>query len=257
MKILLTNDDGYQAPGIAALYEQFRHNHDAIVVAPDRERSAVGHGITLNEPLRMKKFNLNGTYKGYAVSGTPADCVKLALSELYETPPDIIISGINPGSNTGVNIHYSGTVGAAREASFNGVPSVAVSIKRGDIIDYPGMAKFIDNLAQKELLQELPAGTFLNINAPAIELKHIKGVKITRQAGNNVSKKFKKAMDPRKEPYYWYGSMDPVSQEPETDNAALSENYISITPIQCDITNHKLVTELQTLTENHVQPKPR
>ncbi len=245
MKILLTNDDGYQAPGILALYEQFQHRHEVILMAPDRERSAVGHGITLHEPLRMKTVTLNGTEEVYAVTGTPADCVKLALSEVYDTPPDLIISGINPGSNTGVNIHYSGTVGAAREASINGVPGLAVSIERGDFMDYHGMAEFMETFADERLLQTLPAGSFLNINAPAIKFSRIQGIKITRQATNNISTKFEKGTDPRNFNYYWYGKMNPVGKEAETDNAALFENYISVTPIACDITNYSLITELK------------
>jgi len=245
MKILLTNDDGYSAPGIQALYETLRSYHEVILVAPDREKSAVGHSITLNDPIRIEKINLNGGGDGYAVTGTPADCVKLGLFELCATPPDLVISGINPGSNTGVNINYSGTVGAAREAALNGLLSMAVSIKRGKIIDFQGMSRFIGQLVDKIYDYGLPSGTFLNINAPDISLDEVRGVKITRQASNNLSKQFEKRIDPKNRSYYWYGSLDQVDSEPDTDVNALLQNYISMTPIQCDITDYKTMAGMK------------
>ena len=248
MKILLTNDDGYRAPGIQILYETLRSYHEIILAAPDREKSAVGHGITLNEPIRIDKINLNGGGEGYAVTGTPADCVKLGLFKLCTTPPDLVISGINPGSNTGVNINYSGTVGAAREAALNGLSSMAVSVKRGKTVDFQGMSRFIGDLVDKVCDYGLPAGTFLNINAPDISLDDVRGVKITRQASNNLSKQFEKRIDPKDRSYYWYDSINQVDSEPDTDINALSQNYISITPIQCDITDYKAMRELSGLT---------
>ncbi|WP_299979214.1 5'/3'-nucleotidase SurE [Desulfobacula sp.] len=245
MKILLTNDDGYSAPGIQVLYETLRSYHEIVMAAPDREKSAVGHGITLNEPIRIDKINLNGGGEGYAITGTPADCVKLGLFKLCTTPPDIVISGINPGSNTGVNINYSGTVGAAREAALNGLLSIAVSVKRGKIVDFQGMSRFIGNLVDKVCDYGLPTGTFLNINAPDISLDEVRGVKITRQASNNISKQFEKRVDPKDRSYYWYSSINQVNSEPDTDVNALSQNYISITPIQCDITDYKTMAGME------------
>ena len=248
MKILLTNDDGYNAPGILALYEILKPHHQVILIAPDREKSAVGHGITLNTPIRINKINVTPGDEVYAVSGTPADCIKLGLFELCTTPPDLVISGINPGSNTGININYSGTVAAAREAAFNGILSMAVSIFRTEnTIDFQGMAQFVAQLADKIHDYRLPAGTFLNINAPGIPIDEVKGVKITRQASNNVSKHFDKRTDPKNRPYYWYGTINSVNGEADTDVKALSQNYISITPIQCDITDYKTLTELESL----------
>jgi 5'-nucleotidase len=248
MKILLTNDDGYNAPGILALYEILRLTHEVILVAPDREKSAVGHGITLNEPMRIDKVDLNTGGKAYCVTGTPADCVKLGLFEFYSSPPDLVISGINPGSNTGININYSGTVGAAREAAFNGISSMAVSIfKKGQTIDFQGMSKFTDQIVNKIHDFKLPFGTFLNINAPAIQIDDVREVKITRQASNNLSKSFEKKTDPRKRSYFWYGGIDKVDGEMGSDVSALSQNCISITPIQCDMTDYKVMKELQSL----------
>jgi len=245
MKILLTNDDGYNAPGILALYETLKLHHEVILIAPDREKSAVGHGITLNEPMRIETINLNSGDEVYAISGTPADCIKLGLFELCTTPPDLVISGINPGSNTGVNINYSGTVAAAREAAFNGILSMAVSIFRTEnTIDFQGMSQFIAQLVSKIHDYRLPPGTFLNINAPSIQIDDVKGIKITRQASNNISKHFEKRTDPKNRSYFWYGNIDRVNGEADTDVEALSQNYISITPIQCDITDYKTMAEL-------------
>ncbi len=248
MKILLTNDDGYNAPGILALYKTLRSCHEVILIAPDREKSAVGHGITLNEPMRINTIDLNGKTRVYAITGTPADCVKLGLSELCTTVPDLIISGINPGSNTGVNINYSGTVGAAREAALNGILSMSVSIlKKGENLDFKGVSRFVRQLADKIHDYRLPSGTFLNINIPSVPMDEVRGVKITRQASTNVSKNFEKRIDPKNRAYYWYARIETIADEPGTDVFALSRNYISVTPIQCDITNHKALAELKNL----------
>ncbi len=245
MKILLTNDDGYNAPGILALYEMLRHQNEVILIAPDRERSAVSHGITLNGPMRIDKFKLDDDGKGYSITGTPVDCVKLGLYECFTTPPDLVISGINPGCNIGVDINYSGTVAAAREAALNGISGMAVSIKTGKIMDFQGMARFIASLVNKVCDDGLFPGTFLNINAPAVLFNEVPGVKVTRQALNNVSKQFEKRIDPREKSYYWYGGIDHVDGEPDTDVYALAQNYISITPIQCDTTDYKTMELLE------------
>ena len=174
MKILLTNDDGYNAPGILALYKTLRSFHEVILIAPDREKSAVSHGISLNEPMRIDTISLNGEDQVYAIAGTPADCVKLGLSEIFTTLPDLVISGINPGSNTGVNINYSGTIGAAREAAINGILSMAVSIfKKGDDIDFKGVSQFTAQIVDQIHDFRLPSGTFLNINAPCVPIDEV------------------------------------------------------------------------------------
>ena len=246
MKILLTNDDGYNAPGILALYKTLQSCHEVTLIAPDREKSAVGHGITLNEPMRIETINSMGKDRVYAISGTPADCVKLGLSQIFNSPPDLVISGINPGSNTGVNLNYSGTVGAAREAAINGILSMAVSIfKKGEDLDFKGMSQFTARIADQIHDFRLPSGTFLNINAPCVPIDEVLGVKITRQASNNVSKEFEKKKDPKNRVYYWYGRIETIVDEPGTDVNAISENYISMTPIQCDITDYKTLAELK------------
>ena len=244
MRILLTNDDGYKAPGIQALYEQFRHHHEVIMVAPEGERSSVGHGITINEPLRMKKISRDGDSHIYAVSGKPADCVKLSLFEIYHTSPDLVISGINAGSNTVVNIHYSGTVGAAREAALNGLPALAVSIKIGKVMDFKGMAAYTETIAKTLDYTALPRGTFVNINAPEGKISDVKGVKTTCQSMENISTRFDKRDDPRRRAYFWYGNMLPPSEIEATDDAAVNAGFISITPLQCDITDYSVIKEL-------------
>jgi 5'-nucleotidase len=256
MKILLTNDDGYNAPGILALYKTLRSCHEVILIAPDREKSAVSHGISLNEPMRIDTISLNGEDQVYAITGTPADCVKLGLSEIFTTLPDLVISGINPGSNTGVNINYSGTIGAAREAALNGVLSMAVSIlTKGETLDFDGVSRFAARIADNIHDYKLPFGTFLNINVPGIPIDEVRGIRITRQASNNVSKKFDKRTDPKNRAYYWYARIGNTDNDPGTDGTdtdgtdvnALSQNYISMTPIRCDITDYKAMAELKNL----------
>lgn len=236
MKILLTNDDGYRAPGILAMYRALIPDHQVVLAAPDREKSAIGHGITLNQPLRIDPVDLNGGGKGHAITGTPADCVKLGLYALYDEKPDLVISGINAGSNTGVNINYSGTAGAAREAALNGLTALAVSIQYGDVMDFEGMAAYILSQLDRVCSQDLPSGTFLNINGPCIPMDQVSGVRITRQADNNLANTFETRTDPRRKTYFWYGGMDAVTPGQDTDNHALLDHCISITPIQCDMT---------------------
>lgn len=248
MNILLTNDDGYDAPGILALFEALKRNHHVTLIAPDREKSAVGHGITLNEPLRIQPVWINPQDKVYAISGTPADCVKLGLFEICDTPPDLVVSGINPGSNTGVNIYYSGTVAAAREAAFNGITSLAVSIYRSKKrLDYIGIAEIAVKVAEHIPEYKLPPGTFLNMNAPSIPVDQIKGICITRQASDNISRNFDKKTDPKQRPYFWYSHVDGFESKEGTDVTALSDHYISITPIQCDMTDYETAKKLTDL----------
>jgi len=247
MNILLTNDDGIYAPGLWALEKQFSKKHKVIVVAPDRERSAVGHGITLHDPLRANRVSVNGGW-GYAVSGKPADCVKLAILELIDFKPDMLISGINPGANIGASINYSGTVAAAKEASLYGLLSIAVSIQSFDIKSYEEAACFTEKLSQDVYERGLPFGTLLNVNLPNIPMKEISGIKISRQGVKKFSKEYyEKRIDPRNRNYHWLG-MDTRSygQDLEIDGDALFHNYISITPIKCDMTDYTLMEDLKS-----------
>lgn len=238
MKILVTNDDGYRAPGIRALFNALKSDHEVTLAAPDREKSAVGHGITLHTPLKHQKVRLGHSDVVHAVTGNPADCVKLALFDICDQTPDLVISGINAGSNTGININYSGTVGAAREAAINGIPAIAVSIQHGEVMDFHGMAAYTASILEKAMALDLPPGVFLNINAPAISFDRIAGTKVTSQADNNLAYVFDRRQDPRDRTYYWYAGMTPEVPCEGSDNNALLKNFISITPLQCDMTAH-------------------
>jgi 5'-nucleotidase len=247
MNILLTNDDGYRAPGILALYHTLAGDHEVVLAAPDRERSAIGHGITLNQPLRVDEVDLMGGGRGFAVAGTPADCVKLGLAHLCSTRPDLVISGINAGSNTGININYSGTAGAAREAALNHLPSLAVSIQYGRAMDFQGMANFVGERLNQVMDLDLTSGIFLNINGPCIPMDQVRETRITCQADNNLSNEMDCREDPRGRHYFWYGGMPPSSPVPGTDEHALAEGCVSITPIQCDMTAYSVLDHLAGL----------
>lgn len=256
MKILLTNDDGIHAEGLWALEKRLGERHDVIVVAPDRERTAVGHGITLNQPLRAVEVAVNGGAKGYAVNGTPADCVILGLKEILEFLPDLVISGINPGANVGNNINYSGTVAAAREAALCGLPALSVSIQGLDALHFDSAAFFVGRLAEDVYQQGLPFGTFLNVNLPDIPLKAVQGVQISRLGIIRSREGLEKRVDPRNRTYYWHGgSCQDFDAEPDFDGAAVNERCISITPIKCDTTDYGTVESLKAWgLERTLQP---
>jgi 5'-nucleotidase len=246
MKILLTNDDGIYAEGLWALYRRFADKHEVTVVAPERERSAVGHGITLHAPLRATRMRVNGGYPGYAVTGTPVDCIKLGLLEILESRPQMVISGINPGANVGVNINYSGTVSAAKEAALYGIPAIAVSIMGPQVKHYPDAARFTEILAENVFGNGLPAGTFLNVNLPDIPLEEVAGVRISRQSITFFPEYVEKRIDPRNRTYYWHGcDYLPDNKGPDFDETVLCQNFISITPIKCDMTDYSIIEDLK------------
>ena len=246
MNILLTNDDGVYAGGIRALYKMLSDQYSVIVIAPDRERSAVGHAITLDEPLRAEAVDVNGEYRGYAVSGTPADCIKFAFLELLDTKPDLVISGINPGANVGANLNYSGTVAAAKEAAIYGVAAIAVSIDCRVVDRYEDAARFVRLLAQKVLEKKLPYGTFLNVNIPNGSLGDLAGVRISQQGLDLYPEYIEKRTDPRNRTYYWQGCDAPYAGENlDIDGTALHKNFISVTPIKCDMTDYTALEELR------------
>jgi 5'-nucleotidase len=239
MRILLTNDDGIYAKGIEALHEHLSKDHDVVVVAPETEQSAVGHAITLTDPLRVKSINRNGAFFGYAVKGTPADCVKLAINELVELAPDLVVSGINLGANVGINVIYSGTVSAATEGTILGVPAIAFSINSFRDPDFEPAARFARLLVRQVGEHGLPPHTSLNVNVPAIPESKIKGVRVTRQGITRFVEKFDRRVDPRENVYYWQcGSTPPLDEDGNTDASALANDCISITPIQHDLTNY-------------------
>ena len=247
MKILLTNDDGIYAPGIQVLYHALQAAHQVTVIAPDRERSAVGHGITLHQPLRASRVTLNAHYSGYAVNGTPADCVKLGIYEILTQRPDLVLSGINPGANVGINVNYSGTVAAAKEAALFGLPAIAASIHSREGRHFDDAARCVRELAETVLGQGLPKGTFLNVNIPDIPYREIAGIRISRQGNGVFPDIFEKRTDPRNRTYYWQGCDCQVfDPDLSIDGAALNANYVSITPIKCDMTDYAAYEQLQT-----------
>jgi 5'-nucleotidase len=246
LNILLTNDDGIYADGLWSLYRLLHQKHHVAVVAPDRERSAVGHGITLHQPLRAARVTVNGGYQGWAVSGTPADCVKLAVFELLEQPPDIVISGINPGANTGVNLNYSGTVAAAKEAALCGLKALAVSIEGSESPHFDAAARFVARMADTVNTNGLPKGTFLNINVPNVAYEELAGVIISRQGNELYGEYFEKRIDPRKRSYYWQAAeSNRFFSFSDVDDAALSRNCVSITPVRCDMTDYDAIKMLK------------
>jgi 5'-nucleotidase len=206
----------------------------------------VGHAITLTDPLRVKSINRNGAFFGYAVKGTPADCVKLAINELMKPPPDLVVSGINLGANVGINVIYSGTVSAATEGTILGVPAIAVSINTFRDPDFRPAARFARLLVRQVKEHGLPPYTSLNVNVPAISESKIRGVRVTRQGVTRFVEKFDRRIDPRENVYYWQcGSNPPLEEDGDTDGSALANDCISITPIQHDLTNYDFLESLR------------
>lgn len=246
LNILLTNDDGIHAEGLQALHKILDRHHHVTVVAPDRERSAVGHGITLHAPLRAMEVSINGSTNGWAVNGTPVDCVKLALLELMEERPDLVISGINSGANVGINLSYSGTVAAAKEAAMYGLQSMAVSIQANPNPCYDSAAAFVARVSPMVVANQLPLGTFLNINFPDLPADQTLGVQVSRQAADLYDEYFEKRQDPRDRTYYWQGSeSDPDYRHQDADGAALMNKFISITPVRCDMTDYHALEQIR------------
>jgi 5'-nucleotidase len=246
MRVLLTNDDGIFAKGIETLYLALQNEHDVTVVAPETEQSAVGHAITMIDPLRVKAVNRNGTFFGYALNGTPADCVKLAITELLKPPPEIVVSGINMGANVGVNVIYSGTVSAATEGTLLGIPSIAVSLDAFESNNFEPAAAFILQLIQLVERFALPPGVLLNVNVPNINEEQIRGVRITRQGEAKFLDHYDRRVDPRNHVYYWLcGSIQSADPETDTDAFAIAGNYISVTPIHYDLTNYAMLEALK------------
>jgi len=244
--ILLTNDDGIYAPGLYALYESLINIADVTVVAPDSEKSAVGHAITITDPLRVMPFEKFEKFFGHAVHGTPADCVKIAYFALLDRKPDMVVSGINYGSNTGINVIYSGTVSAATEGTVLGIPSFAVSLTTFKDADFTYAAKFAAKLVPIMLANKLPKGTFLNVNVPNVPESEIRGVAITRMGTAIYDDKYDKRIDPRNRVYYWLtGSKLEIEESDEVDDGAIEKNMVSITPIHYDLTNHRMLDELK------------
>ncbi|MFQ3341844.1 MAG: 5'-nucleotidase [Flavobacteriaceae bacterium] len=247
--ILVTNDDGITAPGIRMLIEIMNEIGEVVVVAPDSPQSAMGHAITINSTLHCSEVTVsNGPQKEYSCSGTPADCVKLGVNELLDRKPDLCVSGINHGSNSSINVIYSGTMSAAMEAGIEGIPAIGFSLMdfRWNA-DFSPLKKFIKQITLKALSQGIPQGVVLNVNFPKLKEKEIKGVKICRQAKANWVEEFDKRTNPMGKEYYWLtGTFVNNDKGNDTDEWALERGYVSVVPTQFDLTAHHTIQKLKT-----------
>lgn len=238
MLILLTNDDGIHSPGLKALYDALEGLGERWVVAPDRERSGVSHAFTLATPLRIHEVRHEGKRYGFAVNGTPVDTAKIALRRILPEKPALVVSGINHGENTGVNILYSGTVAAAMEGAITGIPSIAFSTVWQEHIDFSTPAKLARRFCEMVLERGLPHGTILNVNVPGLPESEIKGTRLTEMAQSHYVEEIPKSTDPRGRDYYWIaGKNQIVGDGARTDMIALKEGYVSVTPVTARLTD--------------------
>lgn len=243
MIILITNDDGIDSPGIKSLTSYFNGLGELWVVAPDRERNAIGRALTLHRPLRVQ----NKTARRFAVNGTPSDCVNLAINRLLPEKPKLVVSGINKGGNLGDDISYSGTISAAFEATILGIPAFAISLATRKNFKFKPAALFAARLAKVILKQGLPPDTFLNVNVPDTDGKEISAFKITRQGKSIYDNAIVEKVDPRGGKYYWLGGTDIKCKKiPGSDFAAVSQDFISITPLKTDHTNYSAMKLLKS-----------
>jgi 5'-nucleotidase len=241
--ILITNDDGIQAPGLRNLVNFMLPLGDVVVMAPDKPQSAMGHAITITMPLYLQKLRNSGDHDEYSCSGTPVDCVKLAIDKIMHRKPDLLVSGINHGSNASVNIIYSGTMSAALEGAMEGVPSVGFSlVEYGYDADFSHTEPFIRTICENILHEGLPKHTCLNVNFPGNSAEGIKGVKVCRQAMAYWKEEFDKRKDPHGRDYYWLtGVFENLDKGEDTDEWALANHYVSVVPVHFDFTAHKAI----------------
>ncbi len=253
MKILLCNDDGIHARGIAVLHQAIRHLGELHVCAPATERSAAGHAITIFDPIRTMPVEMEDGFQGVAVDGTPADCVKLAVSFLHkDNPPDLVVSGINLGPNAGISVLYSGTVSAASEAAILGVPSIAFSLCSYRNPHWETAAKIAADIVAKVAQNPLPDGVLLNVNIPNRPLNEIKGIKAGQMGRSRFIERFTEHSDPRGNKYYWLdGDMKMLDENAATDERLVNEGYVALTPIHIDLTARHCMDQVETWTEEY------
>lgn len=247
--ILVTNDDGIVAPGIKALISVMKTIGDVVVVAPDSPQSAMGHAITINNTLHIDKINLDEeVLSAYSCSGTPVDCVKLGVHEILKRKPDICVSGINHGSNSSINVIYSGTMSAAVEAGIEGIPAIGFSLLDYNWnADFDAVKDFVKTITLEVLQNGLPKGVVLNVNFPKRKKEDIQGIKICRQAKASWVEEFDKRTNPQGKEYYWLtGQFINEDSGDDTDEWALANGYVSVVPVQFDLTAHYAINELKT-----------
>jgi 5'-nucleotidase len=254
MRILLTNDDGIYAPGLRALRKELQQIGEVTVVAPAVEQSAAGHSVTLYSPLLVSEiFEEDETsFLGWAVEGRPADCVKLALLELLAEPPELIVSGLNAGSNSGINVLYSGTVAAATEGAFYGHTAIACSLEYdGKIHDFATGARHARHTVEQILAHKPRQGQLFNVNIPVLEHGPIKGVLVMPQNVSPFTEQYTRRKNPRGRTYFWSGpDFSCPSPHPDTDVTALKEQYITVTPLTFDRTDHRELDQMKGWTWN-------
>ena len=245
--ILITNDDGVTAPGIQNLIEAVKDLGKVVVVAPDKPQSGMGHAITIGAPLRLHKVNLIAGVEAYSCTGTPVACVKLAVDKVLHRKPDLCLSGINHGANHSINVIYSGTMSAAVEAAIESIPSVGFSLLDYSIdADFTGARKYVRIIVEKMLSEKQDKHTVLNVNIPSVPADHIKGIKICRQAYAKYEEDFVERNDPTGHRYYWLtGEFVNFDKKKDTDVWALAHNYVSVVPVQFDLTNYIQKTKLE------------
>ncbi|SFP63985.1 5'/3'-nucleotidase SurE [Parafilimonas terrae] len=252
--ILITNDDGITAPGIKALTDAVKDLGKVVVVAPDKPQSGMGHAITIGQPLRLTAVETFGDIEAYQCSGTPVDCVKLAVDKVLHRKPDICLSGINHGANHSINVIYSGTMSAALEASIESIPSIGFSLLDYSIeADFAGAAYYANLLVKQIISKKIDKHLCLNVNIPIAPKELLKGLKVCRQAYAKYEERFDERHDPSGRKYYWLtGEFQNFDKGKDTDVWALENNYVSVVPVQFDLTNYTLKTKLQkVLTQKH------
>ena len=245
--ILITNDDGVSAPGIRNLVEAVKDLGKIVVVAPDRPQSGMGHAITIGSPIRLQQVNVFEGIETYQCTGTPVDCVKLAVDKVLHRKPDLCLSGINHGANHSINVIYSGTMSAAVEAAIESIPSVGFSLMDFSIdANFEGAKKYARIIVQKLLEEEQDKHLILNVNVPAVPVNLIKGLKICRQAYAKYEEDFIERQDPHGKKYYWLtGEFVNFDEGEDTDVWALANNYVSVVPVQFDLTNYDLKSKFE------------
>ena len=245
--ILITNDDGYNSKGIKALINAVKNLGKILIVAPDSPQSGMGHAISVNKPIRCYKTNFFDSVEAYCCTGTPVDCIKMGLYLLKDKKPDLILSGINHGSNVSTNILYSGTMSAAVEGALSGIPSVGYSLTDySEDADFQYSEKIVQIISKKVIKEGLKKGTCLNVNIPNIKENKIKGIKVCRQGRAFWDDTFDHRKDPLGKDYYWLtGSFSSKEQAIDTDINYLENNYVTIVPTQFDMTCHDSVDELK------------
>ncbi|ETN93858.1 5'-nucleotidase /3'-nucleotidase /exopolyphosphatase [Zhouia amylolytica] len=251
--ILVTNDDGITAPGLRTLIHIMNEIGNVVVVAPDSPQSAMGHAITINSTLYSNAVKIDdGPQKEYSCSGTPADCVKLAVNEILERKPDLCVSGINHGSNSSINVIYSGTMSAAVEAGIENIPSIGFSLCDYAIeANFEPVKEYVKTITIAALKNGIPKDTVLNVNFPRLPKEEIRGIKICRQARATWMEEFDKRTNPLGKEYYWLtGKFVNLDKGEDTDEWALAHGYISVVPVQFDLTAHHTIQDLNTWNLN-------